>query len=281
MSDDNTSDNGSLASKSVSNSSLECPECKKELTFKYMFNHIRLNHPGYFHKITVKEWQESAPKNSPLKILWEVKNDFDETDDIVVYGCLATNKTFKSVARATAHFKKNPSALKDHNKQLKDMMAARKRVLELERKKKEKERKKDPEKASMRDLLEANDPVLRAKYDSLVRNTLLICERLVDDTKPYLDRTTECPDFPAMRVQTIQETHNLFRTCKNEYERGTLTAKGLRSLNATLDRVLFLRTFGIHHCFGCCNYAFPKDGDNPDGLYVHGIDDILDPHPQN
>jgi hypothetical protein len=126
MADDSLSVASETSNHSSSNCKMECPECKIEITLKYLFAHIRLKHPGFFHQITTRKWLEDASEGLPLKLMWEVKDDFDDSKVIIIYGCLSTDKTFKSESRALAHFKKNKDAFKDHNKQIKQLIKTRK-----------------------------------------------------------------------------------------------------------------------------------------------------------
>ena len=97
---------------SVTNTGMECPVCKNELTIKNMFNHIKIKHSGYFQQQTTKLWLQEANQGKPLKIFWNKKNDFNEEETIVIFGCLSSGKTFTTESRGIIHFKKNPSDLK-------------------------------------------------------------------------------------------------------------------------------------------------------------------------
>lgn len=272
MNDDNLSVASGGSSTSVSNSKMECPECKKEMTLKYLFAHVRTKHEGFFHKITTREWLEDAALGNPLKLMWEVKNDFDELDIVTIFGCLSTNKTFKSEYQALNHFKKNKDALKDHNKQIKELIKTRKRVLAV---KKEKSEKVDPFIARWREALERDDPAVKADFRASLDQTILACERLCEDTKDILEAITISVDHPGMREQTVAETHKLFQNIKRDYSRPDISIKYLRSLNQMLYRVLFLKDAVLSHTNkDSPHYAYPKTPENPSGLLDKGCSEF-------
>lgn len=266
MSDDNHSVASGHSAVSASNSNIDCPVCNNSLTLKRMFNHIRIKHQGYFFKCTTKNWLEDAEKGQPLKIMWEVKNDFDETDFVIIYGCLSTNKTFKDISRAMVHFKKDKAALKDHNKQIKELLKTRQRIIEKEKK----EAAKDPHVTKFRQLVEKNDPELKAELTAVLQNTIAVCERLIEDSSDITDMTTESVDHPGMRVQTVAETHALFSKIKEDFARENNTIKYLRSMNQMLQRVVYLREVISQYGKSNAVYAYYKSEGNPEGLLTRG-----------
>ena len=58
-----------------------CPDCKKELQSRHMFNHIRKLHPDYFSsmmKVYKEDDLENLIKhNKGMPLEWEYKNDKD------------------------------------------------------------------------------------------------------------------------------------------------------------------------------------------------------------
>lgn len=103
---------------------LECPECKKELQSRNMFNHIRKLHPEYF-KMMYKVWkaddlQELIDECRPFPMEWTYKNDFDEDEFVNIWGCLACNSTFtqEKSSSCLTHCKK-AKCKKEHIKALK------------------------------------------------------------------------------------------------------------------------------------------------------------------
>lgn len=267
---DDTLSVASTQSISASNRPMDCPVCNNSLTLKHMFNHIRIKHQGYFFKSTTKNWLEDAQKGQPLKIMWEVKNDFDETDFVIIYGCLSTNKTFRDVSRALAHFKKDKDALKEHNKQIKEILKTRQRVIDKEKKEAAKAIAKDPVVVKFRELIEKNDPELRADLCAVLQNTISVCERLIEDSSDIMDMTTESPDHPGMRVQTVAETKDLFAKIKEDFARENNTVKYLRTMNQTLHRVICLRDVVSHYGKSNAVYAYYKTEGNPEGILTRG-----------
>ena len=119
--DDNVSIQSSV---SISNSKAECPECKKELLTRYIFNHIRKLHPDYFSTMS-KVWKEDAIKEliddcKPFPVEWESKNDFDEIEFKNIWGCLGCNNTYTLEYKARIHC--NAKCKKEHLKGLKDFL---------------------------------------------------------------------------------------------------------------------------------------------------------------
>ena len=269
MNDDNHSVASGGSSTSASNQKAECPECKKEMTLKYLFNHVRNQHLGFFHKITTRQWLEDAGLGNPLKLMWEVKNDFDEIDVVTIYGCLSTNKTFKSGYQALKHFKKNKDALKEHNKQIKELIKTRKRILEVQKNKKVE--RVNPIVARWREVVEKDDPLVKAEFRLSLDQTFLACERLCEDTKDILMATTVSVDHPGMSEQTVLETHNLFLKLKKDYSRPDCTIKYLKSMNQMLQRVICLRDAVLSHTNkDAPHYAYVKTETNPDGFLTRG-----------
>ena len=119
MSDDNHS---ICSSTSVSNAKMECPHCHDEFQARAIFKHIRTKHPKDLLDSTMTKWIGEGEQGKALKVVWFKKNDFDEEEDITIYACMATNKTFTTEPRANLHFKKNPDALKEHKKEMKKLM---------------------------------------------------------------------------------------------------------------------------------------------------------------
>lgn len=115
---------------STGNTKLECPHCSKEFQTKGIFTHIRSKHPNDLIDSTLTKWCGEAAQGKALKVVWFKKNDFDEEEDVTIYACLATNKTFTTEERANLHFKKNPEQLKGHVKEMKklnkEILAAKK-----------------------------------------------------------------------------------------------------------------------------------------------------------
>jgi hypothetical protein len=123
---------------SMARAVLECPDCKKELQSRVMFNHIRKLHPEYFSSM-MKVYKEDDledlikhKKGMPLE--WEYKNDFDETEFKNIWGCLACNSTFTVEEKSYQHCCKAKCKAK-HASEIK-------KIIKEEKKEKEKQAKK-------------------------------------------------------------------------------------------------------------------------------------------
>jgi hypothetical protein len=127
------SDNHSEAGSTVSaaNAKMECPHCSEEFQTRAIFNHIVKKHPKELLDCAMNLKESEGGK--ALEVRWGKKNDFDEEEDVIIYACLATNKTFTTEMKANAHFKKNKEALKEHTKEMKKLL---KRAADQQSKKK-------------------------------------------------------------------------------------------------------------------------------------------------
>lgn len=113
---DNHSEAGSVVS--ATNSKIECPHCSQELQARVIFNHIVKKHP----KELLDHVMNVSDGGKALEVRWSKKNDFDEEEDVIIYACLATNKTFTTEIKANAHFKKDKEALKEHTREMKKLL---------------------------------------------------------------------------------------------------------------------------------------------------------------
>lgn len=184
----------SHSSGSITLAKMACPHCAKDLQARAMFAHIRKFHYADFLKSTSKRFIEEAETGKPLRVYWTVVNDFDEETEISIYACLSTNKTFTSIVRAEAHFAKEKAALKDHNKQLKQI----KKDFITAKKQRSKSRKQDPLIHRYNMALESNDVHLaRSLWRGILNEQktcelgLMICQRrgYVNETPCYVMRS--------------------------------------------------------------------------------------------
>ena len=254
-----------ISGTSVTNQKMECPECKKEVQSRVIFNHIMGTHPGYFQQQTTKQWLENAATGQPLKIFWEVKNDFDESEIKTIYGCLSSKKTFQTEHKAHAHFKKNPKDLKEHNKQVTLFLAKRKEALRIEAAKNAKLDRSDYQ--SMKD---SNDPELLDVLTQIVNNLFLICEMLCKDCQDLNSTyTTEDPDLAHLRKMTVPETITLFHKIKETYDTTTeKTFKFLSNTRSHLHRILKIRRFLNGYACPEKEYPWYQSPDHPNGLLI-------------
>jgi hypothetical protein len=238
-----------------------------------MFNHLKTKHVGYFQQQTTKHWLREAQKGQPLKVFWTVKNDFDEEELIVLFGCLASGKTFNLEHKAITHFKNNPKDLQEHNKEIAQMIKLRKETLDRERKEEEKNNLCAPERKEYKLMKASSDPELIKAIDFIVENHLEVCNRLALDAKDNLDltMTTETPDGnPDWRKQTITQSLQMLDTLRLRYHNGIKTYKELSWILTHLERFLLIRRFFNGFTAAYLEYPWFKSPDHPNGLLSKG-----------
>lgn len=112
------------SSTSATHVSKQCPHCSKELQLRVMFNHIRKKHPYEFMMcmdvFEERKVFELIACGSAFPFTFSLKNDFDEEEEIKIFGCLACNNTFTHEARANGHCFKAKCKAK-HCKAVKDL----------------------------------------------------------------------------------------------------------------------------------------------------------------
>lgn len=282
--DDSLSQHSGASSASSSNQKIACPVCSEELTRKVMFNHIRVKHENYLQTQTTKQWLEAASEGKPLCIFWETSNDFDEIELTKLYACLGTNKTFQTESRAMAHFKKDPKALKAHNKKVKELLKDRKKAMLLEAQKKQKDQEAKAKQLDMseaavkfREARERNDPALCSEYEKVLQITMDVCQRLCKDSDTMLNSVTVSPDHPSMKQMTVKETHDLFNKLSNDWNTTpNKTFKYLRNTHYLLDRVLCIRKLLDGVVNVGAEYAWYRSEDHSEGLLTRGDSEYAD-----
>lgn len=282
--DDSLSQGSGASSASSTFVKIPCPVCNEELTRRSMFNHIRVKHENFLQTQTTKEWLTAASEGKPLCIFWETSNDFDEMELTKLYACLGSNKTFQTECRAMAHFKKDPKALKEHNKKVKELLKDRKKSLALEAQKKKKEQEAKAKKLDMsetavkfREARERNDPVLCSEYEKVIQIRMDVCQRLCKDSDNILNSVTVSADHPSMKQMTVKETHDLFNKISNDWNTNTnKTFKYLRNTHYLLDRVLCIRKLLDGVINVGAEYAWYKSEDHSEGLLTRGDSEWAD-----
>jgi hypothetical protein len=98
-----------------------CPYCSDEMKTEVLFNHMYSKHAPDFLE-SVKSWmREENDATKPVRIEWRQGGEEEAATISIIYGCLATHKTFTTEERAYRHFKKNPEVHKAHQEELKAM----------------------------------------------------------------------------------------------------------------------------------------------------------------
>ena len=257
----------SLASKL-----LECPCCSKEIGTRSMFLHLKSKHTGYFQQQTTKKWLQEAQMGKPLKVFWNKKNDFDEEELIVIYGCLSSGKTFNYDAKAISHFKKNPSDLKEHNKLIHDLLKTR--DIELEEARKTKENKSIiPERSEYINLKKNNDPELCLALFDVVKNHIAICDKLANDVTNNLNMSSKIFNANAggsQKTHTIPEMLELLRKTHEMLENNPLNFKILSIALSNLWHFLHLRKFFNGFSAPELGYPWFQSRDHPEGELSYG-----------
>ena len=198
---------------------MECPHCNKEFQTKAVFNHIRSKHPKDLIDSTNTKWCGEATQGNALKLVWWKKNDFDEEEDVTIYACLATNKTFTTEQRANLHFKKNPEHLKAHVSQLKRIM----KEIELA--------KKAPKK----------NPLL-LKYHEAKKNNCPILARILWRAINFHENGSSKIIKAAERLYTPEAILSYkMRSNTRFYEQHDTLDKWLHNLKCNIGRMLMLR----------------------------------------
>ena len=255
-----------ISGTSVTNQKIECPHCKKEVQSRVMFNHILVTHPGFFQQQTTKKWLEEASTGMPLKIFWEIKNDFDEIEIKTIYGCMSSKKTFQTEHKAQAHFKKNPKDLKEHNLQVTRLLQKRSQVL----KEQARQSQKKVDTSEFSTMQETSDPELINVMTQIVDNLFLICEMLCKDCED-LDQnyTTTDPDLAYLRTLSVPDTIILFHKIQETYlQKEDKTFKFLSNVRTHLHRVLKIRRFLNGSACPEKEYPWYQSPDHPYGLLI-------------
>jgi hypothetical protein len=99
------------SSVSATHAVKKCSFCDKELQLRVMFNHIRKKHP-YEFMMSMSLFDEAEIKDTitcgaAFPFSFDLMNDFDEAEEVKIFGCLACNNTFTHQSRANGHCSKD------------------------------------------------------------------------------------------------------------------------------------------------------------------------------
>lgn len=267
-------DNRSVASKGSTISSnqekMECPYCNKDFQIKSMVNHIHSKHHTEFLNGLTKKWLDKADKNEPLQLYWEKSDDFDEVQVTTLYACMGTYKTFMTHERAMLHFKKNPTALKKHNKEITTL----KKEYEKKKEKEKKERAKNPVLSSFRKAAESNDKELIKGMYRYALHLLPILDQLISYVRKEvpMDMVSNVGNeygekLAKMDLRSLitlyEETKGHLHDAMNEQ---LMKYNVIHSIIKRLERILQLREI----CIWSPRFAYYKSSSNPDGMLLSG-----------
>lgn len=257
---------------SLSSKPLECPCCNKEVASRSMFLHIKTKHPGFFQQQTTKNWLQEAQLGKPLKIFWNKRNDFNEEETILLFGCLSSGKTFNIEHKAILHFKKNPSDLKEHNRLVSEFLKIRNSELDKLRKEKE-EKAIVPERTTYIEMKKNNDPELCGALMDVINNHLDVCEMLAKDAKEYLDKTSKVFNPQAagtQKLHTISELLQMLEKVKDAIKKKPTEYKILSNILGFLWHFLHIRKFFNGYIAPELDYPWFESRDHPGGKLSYG-----------
>lgn len=155
-------DNRSAASEqSASLNKMECPHCNKDFQVRSLFKHIKMTHfTEFLDSINETKCKLNSTAEDALELTWYKKNDFDEEEPVVLYACLSSYKTFISIVRANAHFKKDKAAFTEHKKEMKKLFSD----IEKLKKKRQQEVANNPMVLAFKKAIAENSPVVPRAY---------------------------------------------------------------------------------------------------------------------
>jgi len=251
---------------------IDCPVCDRQLAARSVFLHLKTKHAGYFQQQTTKNWLQEANQGKPLKIFWNKKNDFDEEETIVLFGCLSSGKTFNLEHKGILHFKKNPSDLKEHNRLVTELLNNRNTELEKIRKEKE-EKAIIPEKSQYIQMKKDNDPELCGALMDVINNHLDICDRLAKDAKEYLDMSSKVFNPQAagsQKLHTVSELLDMLEKVRDAIKKKPTQYKILSNILGYLWHFLHLRKFFNGYAAPELDYPWFESRDHPGGELSYG-----------
>lgn len=225
---------------SLTTRNVECPVCNRELAARSVFLHLKSKHQGYFQQQTTKKWLQESQLGRPLKVFWEVKNDFDEPELIVLFGCLSSGKTFNLEHKGLLHFKKNPSDLKEHNRLVSELI--RTRVMDM----KDAKSSAPLVKQEYMDMKKNNDPELCLALLDVIDNHLAVCVKLQKDAQEYLDLGSKVHNSNAAgakKEHTILELFEILEKWKSILEQRPMNYKTLSNGLSFLWHFIHIRKF--------------------------------------
>ncbi len=268
--DDNKSVASGGSTLSSSLEKMECPYCNKDFQTRHMVNHIHSKHSSDFLNGLTKKWIEDAEKDEPLKLYWEKNNDFDELEIMNLYACMGTYKTFLREDRARLHFKKNPDALKKHNKEISKLKKAYEKKKEQDRKQAD----KNPYLASYQKAAESNDIELVKGLYRYNLHLIEIIERVISYTRKEvpLDTVSDVGNrygekFSKMKVSELITLFNETRThFNNAINEKLISYRVINEISNRLQRILELREI----CLWAPRFAYYKSITNPEGMLLSG-----------
>lgn len=120
----------------------KCAFCTKEMQTRSLFNHIYKMHPYHFlasmSLYKENEMEAYVTSGNAYPFEYSLVNDFDETEDYKIFGCLGCKHTFTVEDKANAHCQHNKckaSHIKGLKKMIKDEKESKKKPLKQAKRK--------------------------------------------------------------------------------------------------------------------------------------------------
>jgi hypothetical protein len=260
-------DNHSVASGSSTLSStqvkIECPHCKNDYQMRSMFNHIFTKHFRDFKRNISGAWLKEANPDEPLRIFWDVTDDFDEVKETELFVCLASKKTFVTTNRAIAHFKKNPEIYKQHKKEVRQLL----KDVQSDNKKEIKEHLTNPVRSKYIEAKKNKDPILiKALWSSILyyRNTIdFILSHYRGKLEPtYTIYWVEGATDKQITLSNFLERYdNVTEMITNEYTNKSTNVEHLIKLEAFLFNYFWIQ---VRQNFGSTDEIYREEkGEKP------------------
>ena len=208
MEDDNRSVASAGSVASTAQAKVACPNCSREFQKRGIFKHIRLNHYKEFLLLTSERWVNDAEKGEPLRIEWEGEDERGEPELVSVWVCLATYRTFLSRQRAVAHYAKDHSARKIHDRELLKL----KKDLQSAQFKRQQERNNNPLIKSYKSAVERNCPELarilwrRISYEMHSYSLIFVtaCDLIKLENDKNLDRIIDKMEKIGLEIGALE-----------------------------------------------------------------------------
>ena len=258
---DNEDAQSTKSSISISQTKMTCPHCSNDYQIQSMFRHIRSTHLNDFY-CYMSVWNTNKLEKmvngcEPFPIEYTSTNDFDETVEHKLYGCLACNNTFTTMARATTHCK-NKKCKSKHLSEFKS-------IIKLE-KTNQKQKKKLPPTRPIPQL--KKDIVLEMRrYKYILKcctevNSILdkLIQKLPDSELESSKRITNIPTYPqeCYSIPTDMDGDKL-----SSYLRmwGGRVDKIETQFRKTRDYLYFFSYSSVDH-------MFPESDSRPHGKFI-------------
>jgi hypothetical protein len=245
----------STGSISASNRKVDCPFCNEEFQNRYLFNHIQKKHQREFVEHIfidgVEDLQMHIDMCWGVPLMWKVKNDFGEDEEVEINGCLGCGTGIPYKGNATTHCAKDKCRAK-HIQGLQSLMTPIKRK---EKAIKEEKAKNDPNNWTS-EVLEQQVEIAMRRYKYMAAHVV----RLVETYNKYIrlggDSTKPPVTFEPEPITYDKENIRI------EYHRWIKT-------NLEMDILIFrLREAMFYNLEFNYELWMPRNKDEPTRIFV-------------